>query len=100
MSETEGGETEDSAQGSPPTEGEIPCSKLLQLNLRRLTTVQLKKIAEGRELPSFRDRLDEICLSIDFLAVLSFTRGVLFGACAITTLHHTYYIIFEFNSND
>ena len=51
MSETEGGETEDSIQGSPPTEGEMSRGKLLQLNSRRLTTAQLKKIAERRELP-------------------------------------------------
>ena len=56
MSETEGGETEDSVQGSPPTGGEISRGKLLQLNSRRLTTVQLRKIAERCELPSFRDR--------------------------------------------
>jgi hypothetical protein len=37
---------------SPPTEGEIPRGRLLPLNSRRLTTVQLKKIAEGLGLPT------------------------------------------------
>ena len=52
MSETESGETDGSGHGSPPTKGEIPRGKLLPLNSRRLTTVQLKKIAEGLELPT------------------------------------------------
>ena len=52
MSGSESGETGDSVRGSSPTEGEIPRGKLLPLNSRRLTTVQLKKIAEGLELPS------------------------------------------------
>ena len=44
MSEAESG---GSTHGSPPAEGEIPLGKLLPLNSRRLTTIQLKKIAEG-----------------------------------------------------
>ena len=49
MSEAESG---GSTHGSPPTEGEIPLGKLLPLNSRRLTTYQLKKIAEGLGLPT------------------------------------------------
>ena len=52
MSKTESGETDGSGHGSPPTKGEIPRGKLLPLNSRRLTTVQLKKIAEGLKLPT------------------------------------------------
>ena len=52
MSETESGETDGSVHGSSPTEGEIPSGKLLPLYSRRLTTVQLKRIAEGLELPT------------------------------------------------
>ena len=52
MSGTESGETDDSIRESPPTEGEIPHGKLFPLNSRRLTTVQLRKIAEGLGLPS------------------------------------------------
>ena len=50
---SESGETNGSDHaGSPPTEGELPRGKLLPLNSRRLTTVQLKKIAEGLRLPT------------------------------------------------
>ena len=50
---SESGETDGSDHaGSPPIEGELPRGKLLPLNSRRLTTVQLKKIAEGLRLPT------------------------------------------------
>ena len=50
MSEAESGEADGSTHGSPPTEGEIHLGKLFPLN-SRLTTNQLKKIAEGLGLP-------------------------------------------------
>lgn len=49
MSETE---SEGSANELPATGDEIPSGKLLPLNSRRLTSVQLRKIAEGLELPT------------------------------------------------
>ena len=42
-------ESDGSSHGSPPMKGEIPHGKLLPLNL---TTVQLKKLAEGLGLPT------------------------------------------------
>ena len=45
-------ETDGGGRKSPPTEEEIPPGRLLPLNSRRLTTVQLKKIAEGLGLPT------------------------------------------------
>ena len=45
-------DTDGGGRESPPTEEEIPPGRLLPLNSRRLTTVQLKKIAEGLGLPT------------------------------------------------